>query len=221
MNKNVSTVQDEEIYVLGVGGSTPVFIDIAESCGYRIAGLYHYNGERTGEKDHGYPILGSFEDLYQSDIKGKMFLLSQGDMKIREEVTNQLIKRDGIVPTLIHPTAVISRYADISDEGVVIGANCIVQADSIIKSNAVLRDMALVCHQTTIGNYCFVGPKALVGAHIEVKDFAFIGQDALLVSGKVGIVGEKSLLGAGAVLTKELSANVIAVGNPARVIKER
>ena len=211
----------KEIFVLGIGGSTPVFIDIAEACNYKIAGLYHYNDERTGENDHGYPILGSFEDLYQSDIKGKMFLLSQGDMKIREEVTNKLKQLGGLIPTLIHPTAIISRYAKVSEEGVVIGANCIVQADSVIKSNAVISDMALVCHQTIIGNYCFVGPKALVGAHIEVKDFAFIGQDALLVSGKVGTMGANSLLGAGAVLTKELPANVVAVGNPARVIKER
>lgn len=214
-------MKQKEIYVLGIGGSTPVFIDIAESCGYKIAGLYHYNADRTGECDHEYPILGSFNDLYHSDIRGKMFLLSQGDMKIREVVTNKLKSLGGIVPTLVHPTAIISKYAKISEEGVVIGANCIVQADSVIKSNAVLWDMALVCHQTTIGNYCFVGPKALVGAHIEVKDFAFIGQDALLVSGKVGTMGANSLLGAGAVLTKELPANVVAVGNPARVIKER
>lgn len=211
----------KEIFVLGIGGSTPVFIDIAEACDYKIAGLYHYNDERTGENDHGYPILGSFEDLYQSDIKGKMFLLSQGDMKIREEVTNKIKQLGGLIPTLVHPTSVISKYAKISNKGVIIGANCIVQADSVIKSNAVLRDMALVCHQTIIGNYCFVGPKALVGAHIEVQDFAFIGQDALLVSGKVGTMGANSLLGAGAVLTKELPANVVAVGNPARVIKER
>ena len=211
----------KEIYVLGIGGSTPVFIDIAEACGYKIAGLYHYNNDKTGRYDHDYPILGSFEDLYQSDIKGKRFLLSQGDMKIRENVTNKIKQLEGIVPTLIHPTAIISKYAKVSEEGVVIGANCIVQADAEIKVGAVLQDMALVCHQTTIGNYCFVGPKALVGAHIVVEDFAFIGQDALLVSGKVGTMGANSLLGAGAVLTKELPANVVAVGNPARVIKER
>ena len=193
----------KEIYVLGIGGSTPVFIDIAEACGYKIVGLYHYNNDRTGEYDHGFPILGSFEDLYRSDI--------------RKEVTDKLKQLGGLVPTLIHPTAIISKYAKISEEGVVIGANCIVQADCVIKPNAVLWDMALVCHQTTIGNYCFVGPKALVGAHIEVQDFAFIGQDALLVSGKVGTMGANSLLGAGAVLTKELPANVVAVGNPARI----
>lgn len=209
----------KEIYVLGIGGSTPIFIELAEACGYKVGGLYHYKEGRTGECAYGYPILGSFADLYQSDIKGKAFLLSQGNMRIREEVSNKLRQLGGIIPTLIHPSAIISKYAKISKEGVTIGANCIIRADSVISSNVCIWDMAIVSHQTTLGNYCFVGPKALVGAHIEVQDFAFIGQDALLVSGKVGTMGANSLLGAGAVLTKELPANMVAVGNPARVIK--
>lgn len=59
----------------------------------------------------------------------------------------------------------------------------------------------------------------LVGAHIHVDDFAFIGQDALLVSGKVGNVGANSLVGAGAVATKEIPSDVVVVGSHARVIR--
>lgn len=29
-------MKQKEIYVLGIGGSTPVFIDIAEACGYKV-----------------------------------------------------------------------------------------------------------------------------------------------------------------------------------------
>ena len=211
----------KEIYILGVGGSTPVFMDLAISCGYQIAGVYHYNDDRTGEKEHGYEILGSFEDLFKTDISGKSFLLSQGDMKIRKDVTDKIVSLGGAVPTLIHPSAEISNFARISTDGVVIGARCVVQADVEIKSNSVIWDMALVCHQATIGNYVFVGPMALVGAHIHVDDFAFIGQDALLVSGKVGNVGANSLVGAGAVATKEIASGVVVVGSPARVIRHK
>lgn len=211
----------KEIYILGVGGSTPVFMDLAISCGYQIAGLYHYNDDRTGEKEHGYEILGSFEDLFKTDISGKSFLLSQGDMKIRKDVTDKIVSLGGAVPTLIHPSAEISNFAKISTDGVVIGVRCVVQADVEIKSNSVIWDMALVCHQTTIGNYVFIGPMALVGAHIYVDDFVFIGQDALLVSGKVGVVGANSLVGAGAVATKEIPSNVVVVGSPTRVIRHR
>lgn len=209
----------KEIYILGVGGSTPVFMDLALSCGYKIAGLYHYNNERTGEIEHGYPIIGSFDDLLESDISGMSFVLSQGNMRIRKEITDKIESLGGIVPTLIHPSAEISNFAKISDKGVVIGAKCVVQADVEIKSNSVIWDMALVCHQALIGNYVFVGPMALVGAHIHVGDFAFIGQAALLVSGKVGNVGANSLVGAGAVATKKIPSDVVVVGSPARVIR--
>ncbi len=33
-------------------------------------------------------------------------------------------------------------------------------------------------------------------------------------------IGENTVVGAGAVVTKDLPANVVAVGNPARVIRE-
>ena len=54
----------KDIYVLGIGHNTPVFIDLAEICGYTIAGLYHYNDDRTGQVDHGFEIVGSFEYLF-------------------------------------------------------------------------------------------------------------------------------------------------------------
>ena len=81
----------KEIYALGVGRSTPLFIEIAEAAGWEIEGLYHYNDERTGEIDHGYRILGSFDDLYHMNIEGKYFLLTMGDMDLRSRVTEKLL----------------------------------------------------------------------------------------------------------------------------------
>lgn len=84
-----------EIYALGVGHSTPLFIEITEAAGWHVAGLYHYNEERTGETDHGYKILGSFKDLYNQDIQGKNFLLTMGDMQIRKEISAKLTNWGG------------------------------------------------------------------------------------------------------------------------------
>lgn len=212
-------MKSQEVYVLGIGGSTPLFMDLALSCGVRIAGLFHYNDERTGDYEYGYPILGSFADLFKLDLQGKCFLLSQGNMKIRKDITVKIRSLGGSVPSFIHPSAEISRFATISREGVIIGAKCVVQAGAEIQSDSVLRDMALVCHQATIANYCFVGPKALVGAHIYVDNFAFIGQGSLLVSGKVRSIGVNAVVGAGSVVTKEVPANIVVVGNPARELK--
>ena len=81
----------KEIYVLGIGGSSPLFVDLAEACGYAVKGFYHYNNSRTGEIDHGFRIMGSFDDLYKNDLRGKNFILSMGDMAIRKQISEKLL----------------------------------------------------------------------------------------------------------------------------------
>lgn len=210
-----------EIYALGVGHSTPLFIEIAEAAGWHVAGLYHYNNERTGEEDHGFKILGSFDELYCKEIKGQYFLPTMGDMNIRRDVINNLIKRGGIIPTIIHPSVHISRFAKISNQGVVIGDRVELQSDVTIEDNVIIRSDVTICHNTTIKEDVFVGPKALVGAYITIDELAYIGQGSILISGKAEHIGANTLVGAGAMVTKPLPANVIAIGSPARVVKER
>lgn len=211
----------KDIYALGVGHSTPLFIEIAEAAGWHVAGLYHYNDERTGETDHGFKILGSFDDLYNQDIKGQYFLPTMGDMTIRCDVIEKLTKQGGVVPTIVHPSAHISRFASIAEQGAVIGDRVELQNDVIVEKNVIIRSDVTVCHNTTIKEGVFVGPKALVGAYITIDEFAYIGQGAILISGKAEHVGNHTLVGAGAMVTKPLPENVVAVGSPARIIKQR
>lgn len=88
-------MNNKEIYLLGVGHGTPIFIELAEACGYHVAGLYHYNDERTGQTDHGYKIFGSFNNLLCQDLHGKSFCLTMGDMDIKQSMSLQLIQRGG------------------------------------------------------------------------------------------------------------------------------
>lgn len=111
----------KEIYALGVGHNTPVLLELAEHCGYRVAGLYHYNDTRTGEIDHGFEILGSFDDLFSKEsLDGMSFLLTMGDNDIRTKLSERIITKGGNVPTLVHPMTVISRFANVSPVGVYI-----------------------------------------------------------------------------------------------------
>ena len=210
-----------EIYALGVGHSTPLFIEIAEAAGWHVVGLYHYNDERTGETDHGFKILGSFDDLFSHNIKGKNYLLTMGDMQIRKEIAEHLDGLGGVIPTIIHPNSSISRFVSISNQGVIIGNGVELQNDVVVNEGTVIRSGALVCHNTTLGSNVFVGPKALVGAFLTIDDFAFIGQGSILVSRKATRIGNNTLIGAGSLVTKPIKDNVVAVGNPARVIKQR
>lgn len=215
-------MKQKEIYALGVGHNTPVFIDLALDCGYEVVGLYHYTSGRTGEKDHGYEILGSFEDLFSKEsLQGQNFLLTMGDSKIRTELSKKIMDKGGFVPTLIHPTSVISKFANISSVGVYISAFSFVQADSSVGENTVILSHVNISHTTHVGKGCFIAGGAVIGAYTNMEDNVFIGQGALSISGKVATIGQGAYVGARSLLTKNVPANTVVAGIPAKVIKAR
>ncbi len=59
------------------------------------------------------------------------------------------------------------------------------------------------------------------GTPIVIKDYAYIGMGSMLISGREGItIGEGTIIGAGSVVTRSVADWKIAVGNPARVIRD-
>lgn len=210
----------KEIYALGVGHNTPVFIDLAESCGYKIAGLYHYNSERTNEFDHGFKILGSFDDLFDEDnsLTDKNFLLTMGNNEIRKTLTHKIVQKGGKVPTIIHPSAIISRFAKISNTGVYISAFSHIQADTVIDEGVIILSGVNISHTNHIHPYCFIAGGATIGAYTELEDEVFVGQGALTISGKVSKIGRKAYIGARSLVTKSINPNSIVKGSPAKTI---
>ena len=210
----------KEIYALGVGHNTPVLLELAENCGYKIKGLYHYNDSRTGEFDHGLEILGSFDDLFNKEnLNGMSFLLTMGNNEIRTNLSEKIISLGGSVPSLIHPMSIISRFANISPIGVCILPFTFIQADACVGKNTIILSHVNISHTTTIGNSCFIAGGAIIGAYTIIEDYVFIGQGALSISGKVSCIGKHSYIGARALLTQKVKPNDIIAGIPGKSIK--
>lgn len=207
----------EDIYILGVGHNTAVYIDLAEACGYNIKGLYHYNNERTGEIYFGYKIVGSFDDLYsRKSLQGMNFALSQGDNNIRSENFNKIILLGGSVPTLIHPSASVSKRAKLG-KGVIVHINAVVHPDTTIGDNTVLSYNTGITHSSHIGKHCYFACSSLLGAYTIVEDYVFMGIGAKSISGKVKKIGHHAFIGANALLTKSVEPKSIMIGSPAHM----
>ena len=68
-----------------------------------------------------------------------------------------------------------------------------------------------------IGNHVFIGPN--VGIYTaNHPDKVWIGGGVTILPGVT--IGDNSVIGAGSVVTKDIPANVVAAGNPCRIIKE-
>ena len=85
-----------------------------------------------------------------------------------------------------------------------------------------IGDGALIGHNTTIAtlNHDFNPAKRqnLTPRPVKIGRNVWIGSDCTILPGVT--IGDGAIIGAGSVVTKSIPANTIAVGNPAKVIKE-
>lgn len=109
-----------------------------------------------------------------------------------------------------------------------IGKNCKIQSHTFICEGVTIEDNVFIGHNVTFINDRF--PRAttadgMLQREVDwaceptlVKRGASIGSSATLLCGI--IVGENAIIGAGSVVTKNVPADTIVAGNPARILRK-
>ena len=109
-----------------------------------------------------------------------------------------------------------------------IGKNCKISTHTFVCEGVHIEDDVFVGHNVTFINDIY--PRATNGGgelqdesdwrvvETFVKKGASIGSSATIMAGVT--IGEKSIIGAGAVVTKDVPPNCIAAGVPAKVIRK-
>jgi UDP-2-acetamido-3-amino-2,3-dideoxy-glucuronate N-acetyltransferase len=130
----------------------------------------------------------------------------------------------------IYPSAIVMEGAEIGSD-VVIGAFCFVAKGAKIGNGCRIQSHTSVWDGVVLKENVFVGPAAMFTnvkhprvefprkSHFDrtlVSKGASIGARAVLVAPVK--VGRYAMVGAGAVVTKNVPANAIVIGNPAKVI---
>ncbi len=113
-------------------------------------------------------------------------------------------------------------------KGAKIGRNCKVSSHTFICEGVTIEDDVFVGHNVTFINDPY--PRSTnEGGQLQtekdwvciptlVKKGASIGSSATLMCGIT--VGERAIIGAGSVVTKDVPAATIVVGNPARILRK-
>ena len=211
-------METKDIYVLGVGANTIVIVDLAESAGYRVAGLYHYLPGREGEAYYGHRIVGCNDELWQQDLTGRRFAISAGDNYVRADLYRRITERGGEVPTLVHPTATVSRYATVG-RGCCIHAGAIVSASARVGDDCVVSLGTLLAHGSTMLDHSFVAGFGLLGGGTTLGEYAFLGLGSTTISGKVPEIGGHAVVGAATLVTRAVPERAVVAGVPGKVLR--
>lgn len=71
-------------------------------------------------------------------------------------------------------------------------------------------------HDAIIGDYSTILPSTIISGFVRIKECVSIGTGAAIIQGIT--IGENTVIGAGAVVVKDLPDNCTAVGVPAKPI---
>ena len=108
-----------------------------------------------------------------------------------------------------------------------VGKNCKISSHTFICEGVTIEDDVFIGHSVTFINDSY--PRATTGGgqlqteadwKVErtiVKKGASIGSGATILSNMT--IGENAIVGAGSVVTKDVPANAIVAGNPAKVLR--
>lgn len=207
------------VIVFGAGGHAKVVLDVLEQMGiYRIVGLVDDSVELKGTVRGGYSVLGNKDDLAgmgRAGIDGVIVAL--GDNYRRKFVFEEVERMGFHLISAIHPSAVIGSRVKIG-AGTLVVAGVVVNVDAEIGENVIVNTGATIDHDCRIAAHVHLSPGVHLAGRVSVGEASHLGIGAVVLPNVS--VGKHCIVGAGAVVRENLPDKAVAVGNPARIIKQ-
>jgi sugar O-acyltransferase (sialic acid O-acetyltransferase NeuD family) len=168
----------------------------------------------------GVPVIGRDEDLPMllKDGWSDAFVTvgSVGDTALRRRLYAMIKALGFTIPMVIDPSAELAKDVQLS-RGVFVGKRAVVNAGAVIGECAIVNTGAIVEHDCIIGRFSHVSPGTVLCGQVVVGNDSHIGAGSVVR--QCLEIGERSIIGIGSVVTENIPDDVLAYGNPCKIIK--
>lgn len=165
----------------------------------------------------GYPVLGKIDWLCRY-TEAVWAVCAVGTGAVRKRIWERLKACKNVHPAvLIDPAAVIGRDCEIGG-GSIICAGTVLTVDVKVGAHCIINLNCTLGHDCVLEPCCTVNPGTNISGKVHVGECTDIGTGTKLVQGKT--VAPNVILGAGAVVSRDIRESGTYVGVPARKVNK-
>ncbi|PIP12810.1 MAG: transferase [bacterium (Candidatus Stahlbacteria) CG23_combo_of_CG06-09_8_20_14_all_34_7] len=210
----------KDILIYGAGGVGREIILLIDDINeiknrWNILGFIDDNKETHGKVIDGVKVLGDRGILNKA--KKEVFVaLGIAEPKIKEEIIRGVTNWNVKWATLVSPTVYDGLNNEIG-EGSIICNGCTLSIDVKIGRFVYVNFNCIIPHDVTIEDYSSLMNNVVLSGYAKLKTRSFIGSNAFVR--QLLTIGEDAIVGAGAVVVKDVESGTTVVGNPAKMIR--
>lgn len=201
----------DKLIIIGASGHGRVVADIAIRMNQwnKIAFL---DDDESIKSSMNIDVIGKSDDTLKYIDDFDIFV-AIGDNKTREAVQNRIQVEGASIPVLIHPSAVIGYQVEIG-RGTVIIAGAIINCCTKIGEGCIINTGATIDHDNVIGDFVHISPGAHTAGAVNIGKRTWLGIGSIVTNNIC--ITDDSIIGAGAVVLKDISKKGIYFGVPAQ-----
>lgn len=182
---------------------------------WNLLGFIDDNINSVNTMIDGHEVIGDTEYLlnYQNEI---YCVCSVGDSQTRRSVIARITEpKDKNIKfaTLVDPSAIIMKNTSIQ-EGSIICAGTILTINCQVGRHSILNLNCTVGHDTVLGDFFTAHPGTNISGKVVFRDECYCGTGCKIIQGIT--ITNKTILGAGAVVVKDITESGTYVGVPAK-----